>query len=246
MALRDPTGTLPGALLRDRLALGAAVACLKLEGRNESAPDIRDAVCLTRAGDALGPAGEMFVRWRRLARVSLAAGGWKDRVRKMLPAAVAETMPDFGAPAGMPGAQASQILADMLRHFPREEAAALMLADLPLARAVGWNRPVPMLATHIGGRDIRAIADGEDDVLPHVHRAILTACDGVIGTVALICLARFGSGKGSLSRDRKKLADELDLASDPCLFVMDVAAFYGPDRLDPLRVALADRKDRKL
>lgn len=190
IVVRDPVGTLPSALLRDRLALDAAVACLKLEGRIETAPDIRDAVCLARpvrlgwAGDALGPAGEMFVRWRRLARMSLAAGGWKDRVRKVLPAAVAKTMPDFGAPAGTPVAQTSQILLDMLRQFPREEAAALMLADLTLARAVGWDRPVPLLATHMARGDIRAIADGEGDVLPRVLRAILAACDGVIRKAA--------------------------------------------------------------
>ena len=41
--LRDPNGTLPCALLRDRMALDSAVACLKLEGRNESGSDIRDA-----------------------------------------------------------------------------------------------------------------------------------------------------------------------------------------------------------
>ena len=50
--LRDPGGTLPGALLRDRMALEAAVACLKLEGRIETTSDIRDEVCLARAGEA--------------------------------------------------------------------------------------------------------------------------------------------------------------------------------------------------
>jgi hypothetical protein len=190
VVLRYPGTTLLGALLRDRLALDAAVACLKLEGRNESASDIRDAVCLARpvrlgqAGDALGPAGDMFIAWRKLARVNLAAGGWKNHVRRVLPGAVAEAMADFGSPAGAPIAQASQILSDMLRQFPREEAAALMLADLTLARAVGWDRPVPLLATHLARRDILVIADGEDDVLPRVHLAILAACDGVIRKAA--------------------------------------------------------------
>ena len=56
VVLRDPSGTLPSALLRDRMALEAAVACLKLENRRETPSDIRDAVCLARAGEALGPA----------------------------------------------------------------------------------------------------------------------------------------------------------------------------------------------
>lgn len=184
VVLRYPGTILPSALLRDRLALDAAVACLKLEGRNETASDIRDAVCLARAGDALGPAGDMFVAWRKLSRVNLAASGWKDRVRKVLPGAVAEAMPDFSSPAGTPVAQASQILSDMLRQFPREEAAASMLADLTLARAVGWDRPVPLLAAHLARRDILAIVDGEADVLLRVHHAILAACDGVIRLAA--------------------------------------------------------------
>jgi hypothetical protein len=190
VVLRDPGTTLPGALLRDRLALGAAVACLKLEGRSETAPDIRDAMCLARpvrlgrAGDALGPAGDKFVRWRKLARINLAASGWKDRVRKVLPAAVAEVMPDFSVVAGMPVAQASQILSDMLRRFPREEATALMLADLTLARAVGWDRPVPLLAAHMPRRDVRAIADGAGDPSLCVNRAMITACDRAIRIAA--------------------------------------------------------------
>ena len=47
--LRNQRTTLPGALLRDRLALDAAAASLVLESRNESPSDIRDAVCLARA-----------------------------------------------------------------------------------------------------------------------------------------------------------------------------------------------------
>jgi hypothetical protein len=178
------------------IGLDAAVACLKLEGCNESACDIRDAVCLARpvrlgwAGDSLGPAGEIFVVWRKLARVNLAASGWKDRVRKVLPAAVAEAMPDFGSSAGTPVAQASQILSDMLRQFPREDAAALMLADLTLARAVGWDRPVPLLATHLARRDILVIADGEDDVLLRVYRTILVACDGLLRLSPDVVVAR--------------------------------------------------------
>jgi len=180
VVLRGPGGTLSRALLRDRMALEAAVACLKLEGRIETASDIRDAVCFARAGDALGPAGDMFMAWRKLARVNLAAGGWKDRVRKVLPAVVAEAMPDFDALAGTPVAQASQILSDMLQQFPREEAAALMLADVALARAIGWDRPVPLLATYMVRKDIRAIADGASDPSLCVHRAMIGACDGAI------------------------------------------------------------------
>ena len=141
--LGDPGDTLPVALLRDRMALEAAVACLKLEGRDENTSAIRDAVCLARAGEALGPAGDMFVAWRRLARINLNNAGWRDRLMKLLPDQVAETMQDSKPQVGSPVAQAAQMLADALEQFPRQEAAALMLADVTLAGAIGRERVLP-------------------------------------------------------------------------------------------------------
>ena len=103
----------------------------------------------------------MFMAWRMLARINLTASGWKDRVVKLLPDQVAEVMPEIGSFVGSPVNQAAQVLADVLQRFPRQEAAALMLADLTLARAVGWDRPMPLLAAHLIRKDIRAISDGE-------------------------------------------------------------------------------------
>ena len=88
------------------MALGAAVACLRLEGRRETASEIRDAVCLARVGDALGPAGDMFMVWRRLARINLTASGWQRRLVGILPDQIAEAMPELGSTAGQPVAQA--------------------------------------------------------------------------------------------------------------------------------------------
>lgn len=184
VVLHDPKGTLPGALLRDRMALNAAVACLKLENRRESMSDIRDATCLARTGDALGPAGDMFMAWRKLARIKLTASGWKERVMKSLPVPVAKAMPELGSFVGSPVGQAAQILEVVLRQFPRQEAAALMLADVTLARAIGWDRVTPLLAAYLSRKDIRAIADGEDDPTLCVHRAMIAACDGAIRSVA--------------------------------------------------------------
>lgn len=180
VVLRDPSGTVPSALLRDRMALEAAVACLKLENRNESTADIRDAVCLARAGDAFGPAGDMFVAWRKLARINLTQSGWKDRVVKLLPGPVAEVVSEFGPPVGSPVGQAAQMLELVLRQFPRQEAAALMLADVVLACAVGWDRAMPLLVAHLTRKDIRGIADGDTDPVSCVHRAMITGCDAVL------------------------------------------------------------------
>jgi hypothetical protein len=81
MLLTDPAEILPAELLRNRLALRAAEACLKLEGRRASEADIRDAYYLARAGDALGPAGDMFVRWRRVGAIGLKQGDWLKRLK---------------------------------------------------------------------------------------------------------------------------------------------------------------------
>ncbi len=56
---------MPHALMRDRLALRAAETCVALSGRPERAGDLRDAVHLLRPGDLPGPAGEIYLSWRR-------------------------------------------------------------------------------------------------------------------------------------------------------------------------------------
>ena len=57
----------PHALLRDRLALRAAEACVRISGRSERAGELRDAVHLLRAGDQPGPAGSSLALRGRLA-----------------------------------------------------------------------------------------------------------------------------------------------------------------------------------
>lgn len=184
VVLRDPGHTLLGNLLRDRMALQAAVACLKLENRREVTSDIRDAVCLARAGEALGPAGDMFLAWRKLARVNLTASGWQRRLADILPDPVRETVQGSQPLCGAPVAQATQVLARVLEKFPRQEASALMLADVTLARAIGWDWVIPLLAAHLSRKDIRVISDGDGDPVQCVHRAMIAACDEVIRSAA--------------------------------------------------------------
>jgi hypothetical protein len=244
VVLRDPSGTLPGALLRDRLALEAAVACLKLEGRNETASDIRDAVCLARAGDALGPAGDMFVAWRRFARVNLAAGGWKDSLGKALPTLmVDEALSQLGSLSGIPVGQASQILETMLRRFPREEAAALMLADVALARAIGWFRPAPLLAAYMARKDIRAIADGASDPSLGVHRAMIGACDGAIRGAADLD-RRVTKLRAVAPKLRAKGSDEA-LSLFLCHDAVSPSGMASP-MIKGMSVAMTDRAARRL
>jgi hypothetical protein len=54
-------GEVPQALLRERLALRAAEACVAFSGRPERAGALRDAVLLLRPYDLPGRAGETFL-----------------------------------------------------------------------------------------------------------------------------------------------------------------------------------------
>ena len=230
IVLRD-TGA--GTLIRDRLALNASEACLALEGRREATSDIRDAVCLARAGDALGPAGDMFAAWRKLAQINLAAGGWKDRVAAMLPKPVADAWSDLGEPPSAPIELASQILAKVLRQFPREEAAALMLADVTLARAIGWDRPVPLFAAHVARRDIRAIADGAGAPAQCFYRATVAAGDQAIRLAADLD-RRVAKVRAIAPKLRAKGSDEA------------LAVFLSHDAVVPAALPLPDRAARRL
>ncbi len=243
MVLRNPGGTLPGALLRDRMALNAGVACLKLENRHEVTSDIRDAVCLARAGDALGPAGDMFVAWRNLARIKLTQSGWKDRVTRLLPEQVAEGAQELGSHVGIPARQASQILAAVLQQFPRQEAAALMLADVTLARAIGWDRMVPLLAAHLPRKDIRSIADGEGDPVLCVHRAMIAACDAAIRS-AIDLSRRVAKLQAIAPKLRAKGSDEaLDLFLNHD--AVSPSGMLSP-QIKGTTVAMTDRAARRL
>jgi hypothetical protein len=55
----------PAALIRARLALRAAEACVRFSGRPERAGELRDAIHFLRPGDLPGPAGEVYLELSR-------------------------------------------------------------------------------------------------------------------------------------------------------------------------------------
>lgn len=201
MVLADPSETLPAELLRNRLALRAAEACLKTEGRRDSTADIRDAYYLawpgdasgaasaTRAAGAMGPAGDMYVRWRKASAISLTQRDWVKRLKACVPEAVAQELPEWidtigqGGPtvAGSPIAQAARMIGLVMNVFPREEASALICGDLMLARALGWAHPMPLLGMRLKRGDLldrgdelslvchRAVAQGAQDAVRLAH-----------------------------------------------------------------------------
>jgi len=191
MVLADPMGalpsqgTLPAELLRNRLALRAAEACLKIEGRRDSEAEIRDAYYLTRSGDALGPAGDMFARWRKASATGLKQRDWLKRLKACVPEPVAKELPEWvdtamaGGPtaAGNPVAQAARMVGLVMSAFPREEASALICGDVVLARALGWKYPVPLLGMHLKRREMLG---RREELIAACYRAVARSAQDAV------------------------------------------------------------------
>ena len=145
-----------GILWRKRLALSAAVAISQLERRREGEADLRDTIALRRPGDDPGPAGRMLMGWRALSETrALRSADWPARLPGFFdlpPEPSAEILRDLSARfvgRTSPLRFAAEVAWEVLALGPAHRGLALWLADAALARALGWERPVPLLAAHL-------------------------------------------------------------------------------------------------
>ncbi|SFM72574.1 DUF1403 family protein [Shimia aestuarii] len=158
LLLQNPT--VPASLLRDRLALLAADACLKRAGRSERAAELRDEVHLARPGDTLGPGGAVFANWRAQVRAPLKSPGRGQ---------------------GAPIVAAAIALQEALNAHPGDEGTALMVADAALSASLGWRHTFPLVSLGLSRRDLqkrdaalqqacsRAVLTGSREVAPLVQ-----------------------------------------------------------------------------
>ena len=156
-------------LLRARLALRAAEACVAHQGRPERAGDLRDAVAFLRPGDSPGTAGEICLSWQRAVKrpVSVKA------LHRALPEIGADQIAAWlDAGQGAPIARAASVLQAVLADRPRDPTAALLLAEAALAQALTWSYVLPLLSLGLKRVDLRM--SGEELHLA-CHRAILAA-----------------------------------------------------------------------
>ncbi|MEP3297008.1 MAG: DUF1403 family protein [Pseudoruegeria sp.] len=182
VVLMDPNIDVPGDLLRSRLALRAAVHSNKIEGRQTTEAELRDAYHLTAPGDTLGPNGDMLAFWRKGADIRLKASDWQDRLGALLGKSMRDDVSVWlNAPSKTesPVERAGALLGQLLIDYPRQEAIALLCADVVLARALGWPKPVPLLGHTLKKADIRLISDGADRRLT-LHHAIARAAQETI------------------------------------------------------------------
>ncbi len=217
----------PQALLRDRLALRAAEACVAFSGRSERAGELRDAVHLLRPGDLPGPAGETYLIWRRAVERPMSI--------KTLGRALSAFEPDriarwLDAGEGAPVPRAAMALEAVLREAPRADEAALILADAVLAQSLGWEHLVPLLASGLKRADLRKRGD---DLRLACHRALVSS---------VVEAVRFAADLARRAAYLKAVAPKLRAkgAGDA------VEMFLPRDALAPSALPLPDRAARRL
>ena len=217
----------PHALLRDRLALRAAEACMVFSGRPERAPELRDAVHLLRPGDLPGPAGETCLAWRRAVERPLST----KALYRALPDLQAERIATWlDAAQGVPVSRAAMVLEAVLMEAPRAEVPALILADACLAQALGWDHVVPLLAPGMKRADLRK--RGEDLRLA-CHRALISSTIGAVRQAAELA-RRAAHLRAVAPKLRAKGAGGA------------VAMFLTRDAVAPSALPLPDRAARRL
>jgi hypothetical protein len=217
----------PHALLRDRLALRAAEACLAFSGRPERAGELRDAIHLLRPGDLPGPAGAVLVGWCRAVERPVSIKALERALPSLDPGQIAAWL-DAGN--GAPVTRAAMVLETVLIEAPRMETTALILADGALAQAIGWDPLVPLLASGLKRHDLRKQGD---DLRWACHRALISS---VVEAVRLAAdLARRAAHlKAVAPKLRAKGAGDA------------VEMFLTRDAVAPSALPLPDRAARRL
>lgn len=219
--------TVPQAVLRDRLALRAAAACVAFSGRPERVGELRDAVHLMRPGDLPGPAGEVLHAWRR----TVAQPQSVKALSRALPSRAPDEIARWRAAGqGAPVARAAMVLEAVLTEAPRADVVALVLADAALSQALGWDHAVPLLAAGLKRADLRKSGD---DLHLACHRALVpSAVEAVRLAVDLARRARHLRAVAPTLR-----AKRADKAVD---------MFLTRDAVAPSALPLPDRAARRL
>lgn len=182
----DPAHGVPVRLLANRLALTAAAATSKLEGRMAREADIRDAYHLALSADARGPDGDLLAFWRDAARLLLIErdrqSGLKDLNDRHFEADLEVWLSAGVARAKSHGPLAGSVsvMRAVLEADDRAERVACLLADVVLARALNWKAVLPITARRLTKGMLRdLVSDGQGADLT-VQRFILQSLEKTI------------------------------------------------------------------
>lgn len=164
----------PHALLRERLALTAAEACVVLSGRSERAGDLRDEVHLLQPGGQPGPSGKIYQTWQHSVARPISIRTLHKTLPAQDPSQISVWL-DSGH--GSPVDRAASVLEAVLTDVPRAEEVALILANVALAQAMGWKHVLPLLADNLKPRDLRR---KEGALRLACHRSVVASAKATI------------------------------------------------------------------
>jgi hypothetical protein len=241
----DPRHGVPVNLLANRLALSAATATSKLEGRLAREADIRDAYHLTPPGQARGPDGDLLAFWREAVRLRLGGPGKiADFIGMDLASEVGVWLDAGQECARTQGLLAGcmSVLRSVLEADDRAERIACLLSDFVLARALNWMTVLPISAQRLTNATLRDLAaDGQGAELA-VQVRILESIDETIRLAR--DLARRGEALHAVApKLRAKGSDaavELFLTED----AVAPASMLSP-RIRGTSVSMTDRAARR-
>lgn len=222
---------------RCRQAVKCAATATRLMGRDEDEKALRDAVLLTAAGDDPGPAGKVFLAYKRLAIRKTAVSSravaeladllglsWDDHLAASVDHVDAALQSGRVAPFA-----AADLVAGVYAVRPDVEPLAWALADSLIATILKWNRPVPLLMSERYGPAFRTsggrgrVRPGEPGFVRAVCLAMTEATSGALrsageiarGADALLAAAPKVRTKGAGTVIQRLLAEDAVLASAP-------------------------------
>ena len=242
----DPRHGVPVRLLANRLALSAATATSKLEGRLAREGDIRDAYHLAPPGEARGPDGDLLAFWRDAVRLRLNTPG--EIAALIGPDIAADAAGWLGAGQDRarthgPLAGCEAVLRAVLGADDRAERVACLLSDVVLARALNWTVVLPVSAQRLAKsvlRDLAACEQGADlavqaRLLESIEETVRLARDVARRAEALRAVAPKLRAKGSSA------AVELFLTED----AVAPASMLSP-RIRGTSIPMTDRAARRM
>ncbi len=125
---------------------------MALLGRPERAGELRDALAFLQPGDSPGPSGEVYLSWRRAIERPVSVNALHRALPDLEPEQIATWL---YAGQGPPVSRAAAVLQAVIAERPRDLAAALILSDASLARALQWTHVLPLLQVGLKRGDLR-------------------------------------------------------------------------------------------
>ncbi|WP_370393715.1 DUF1403 family protein [Cognatishimia sp.] len=217
----------PQELMRDRLALRAAESCIAHSGRPERAGELRDTIAFLQPGDSPGPAGDIYLSWRRAVERPNSLEALHRSLVAHTPVQIAKWL---GPGSAAPVTRAATVFETIMAEAPRQEVSALILADAALAQGLGWKHIVPLLGEGLKRSDLLLRGD---ELLVACHRA---------ATKSAIRAARLAADLSRRSEHIKSVAPKLRSKGAGAA----VEVLLTQDAVAPSALPLPNRAARRL